>query len=291
MNRTAVLYLLGATFFWGLNFHLAKVILASIGFLEAGFWRYLFGVGFLFLIQLRHVKELSWSLFRHNTKGLLLVGVIGLFAFNILFFWGLQYTQALNAALIVSLNPILTLLFSAWLLRHKIVWRQWQGIILALFGTFFLLSKGNLLDLLAIEWSKGDLIIFMANTVFALQNVWVKMYTKSISIPSFTLITNTICLLGFILLLPWSGLQGLAISTLSFWLAVLGIGVLGTALAYLFWNRGVNMIGPDSAGVFMNMVPLSAGVLAIFFGESLYAYHLISGILIITGMLIIQRKT
>lgn len=290
MNRIAIFYLLAAAFFWGLNFHLAKVILASVGFMEAGFWRYAFGVGFLFVIQARYIKTITWSLFRKNSKGLLLVGVIGLFAFNVLFFLGLQYTQALNAALIISLNPILTLLFSAWLLRYKVAAQQWIGIAFALAGIFFLLSKGNVSELLSIEWSKGDFIILLANTIFALQNVWVKMYTKAISVASFTLITNTICLLGFVLYLPFISVQGLTITAGSFWLSVVGIGILGTSLAYLFWNRGVAMIGPGRAGVFMNMVPLSAGVLAVFFGESLHSYHLISGAMIIVGMLIIQRQ-
>ncbi len=85
-------------------------------------------------------------------------------------------------------------------------------------------------------------------------------------------------------------MEQITIRTYDFWMAVFGIGCLGTALAYFLWQKGVQITGADKAGIYMNIVPLSAAVLAIFFGESLHTYHLIGGLLIIIGMLITRKK-
>ena len=288
--QPAIFLLLGATTFWGLNFHLAKIILRDVHFIEAGFWRYLFGVAFLLFLVLRNKRWLPWSAIWAESKGLLLVGVVGLFGFNLLFFLGLQHTSALNAALIVALNPVTTLLFSHWMLGSPIEGRQQVGMSIALLGVLLLLTKGQPLQVFEIEWSKGDWLILAANLVFALQNVWVKKYAGRIHNLSFTFLTNLLCLLGFVVVLPIMGLETPPISNQGFWLAVLGIGILGTSLAYLFWNRGIQLLGAANAGLFMNAVPLMAALFALVFGERLHLYHAYSGALILLGLYYVQRK-
>jgi len=284
----APLFLIASTIFWGLNFHLAKVLLSEASFIEAGFWRYLFGMALLFVASKRQLGGNLLTMSKPARKGVLLVGIIGLWGFNMVFFIGLQYTTALNAALIVSLNPVLTLLFSRWILGTSLNLRQKVGMWIAFVGVLFLLGKGNPLSLLQIVPSSGDLLIFVANAIFALHHVWVKMYAHHLPNRRFTFLTNLICLLGFVVLLPWSSIGSPLLHAGGFWLAVLGIGFLGTGLAYLFWNRGVQLMGAPKAGVFMNIVPLAAAVFAVFFGESLHGYHALSGALILIGMLILQ---
>lgn len=77
----------------------------------------------------------------------------------------------------------------------------------------------------------------------------------------------------------------------DFWMAVFGIGCLGTALAYFLWQKGVQIAGADKAGIYMNIVPLSAALFAILFNEHLYTYHLIGGLCIIIGLLISKIST
>jgi len=284
-----IFFLLIATILWGLNFHLAKVILAQVNFVEAGFWRYLLGVGFLVILQWRNKGAWPGRAFRQSPKGVLLVGLIGLFAFNLLFFLCLHFTTALNAALIVSLNPVLTMIFASWMLGQPINNGQKLGMFVAVLGVLFLLSKGQMENLFTLAWSKGDLLIVGANIVFALQNIWVRKYGSAFPNISFTLATNALCLLGFILLLPFVGERGIQGGDLQFWLAVIGIGVLGTGLAYLLWNEGIKRRGAHEAGLFMNVVPLAAALFAVFFGEQLHLYHLTSGGIIMMGVLYFQR--
>ncbi len=280
----ATLYLIIATCFLGLNFHLARVILQEVGFIEAGFWRFLFGAGTLIIIGFKALPDPKKIL--ANFKGISLPGFIGLFGFNFFFFLGLKYSTAINAALIISLNPAITLLLSRQILKTQIKKIQLLGIFIAFLGAIYLIIKGNITDLANLEFNKGDILIFIANIFFALHHVWVKKFAGNFSSINFTLLTGLCCLVGFSLLLPVTGMAAVLTHSTPFWMAVFGIGCMGTALAYFLWQKGVHIVGADKAGIYMNVVPLSAAVLTFFFNENLYLYHLIGGLLIVTGLLI-----
>ncbi|MEO0470506.1 MAG: DMT family transporter [Bacteroidota bacterium] len=285
MQIRAILFLIIATSFWGLNFHLGKVMLHDVSFIEAGFWRYALGVLMLWLIIGRKHTGNTRADFKANHIGLLLVGVIGLFGFNLFFFLGLKYTSALNAALIVALNPAQTVLLDSLILRNPIQRAHKIGLLIALAGVVILLTRGEPQKILSLELARGDLLILVANLVFSLHHVWVKKYSGRIPHGAFTFWTNAICLLGFVLLLPFVGVEAMEKGGASFWLAALGMGIPGTALAYLLWNQGVVEVGAARAGFFMNVVPLATALLAVFFGETLAWYHLYSGLLILSGII------
>ena len=200
-------------------------------------------------------------------------------------------SSAVNAALIVSLNPALTILFSYKILRTPIKKIQLLGVFVAFTGVIYVILNGKIDNLNKLQFNYGDILILIANVFFALHHVWVKKYGKTISNLNFTLLTSICCLIGFFILLPISGMKMITTHTNDFWIAVFGIGCLGTALAYFLWQKGVQITGADKAGVYMNIVPLSAAVLAVFFNKSLHSYHLIGGLLIIIGMLITRNKT
>jgi len=86
------------------------------------------------------------------------------------------------------------------------------------------------------------------------------------------------------------GLTPPPLSAYDFWLATLGIGILGTTLAYLFWNKGIQIIGPANAGIFMNVVPFATAIFAIFIGVQLEYYHLWSGLIILLGIYFVQKQ-
>jgi len=284
----ATLYLIFATIFLGLNFHLAKIILQEVNFIEAGFWRFLFGVGALVLLGFKTLPDLK--LIIKNIKGISLTGFIGLFGFNTFFFLGLMNTTAVNAALIVSLNPALTILFSHKILKTSVTKIQLLGILIAFLGVAYVILKGETSNLSNLQFNYGDILILIANVFFALHHVWTKKYAANISSSSFTLLTSLCCLIGFLILSPFNGIEKITTHPPVFWESVFGIGCLGTALAYFLWQKGVLVIGADKAGIFMNIVPLSTAVLAVFFNKNLHEYHLIGGLFIILGMLITRKK-
>lgn len=284
----SIIYLLLTATFWGLNFHFAKQMLSEASFLEAGFWRYTLGILALLGVSIKSLPKLSTFLLA--PKGLLLVGIIGLFCFNMLFFLGLQYTSPVNASLIVSLNPAMTIMFSYFLLNTKITKFEIIGMLISFIGVIILLTKFDINRLLQLEFSKGDILIFLANLIFALQNIWVKKYAPAFSTIHFTVFTNAICWFCFLLVLPLATPSISFQHSTDFWISAFGIGCIGTGLAYFLWNKGVSAIGPSKAGIFMNFVPLSTALSAILLQQQLYQYHLISGVIILTGIIITQSN-
>lgn len=283
----ALLYLSTAAILWGINFHFAKHMLSEVRFIEAGFWRYILGVSPLFFLAYRGLP--SWKEVLENIQGIILVGVFCLFGFNILFFTGLMHSSAINGALIISISPMLTLLFSKRILNTPLKKKQFIGVAISIFGVFYLILKGNLLSFYQVNFSIGDVLLLMASILFALQNVWIKKYGGTLSNINFTFLTNLLCLISFIVVLPFAGTGDPFSYSYSFWLSALGIGLLGTAVAYYLWNEGIKLSSANQAGIMLNIVPLSAAIVTVILGERLYTYHLISSLLIIIGVITVRR--
>ena len=283
----AIVYFTITAIFWGLNFHLAKFMLNEVRFAEAGFWRYFFGVVPLFILAYKELPSLKTI--QENLKGIFLVGVIGLFGFNFFFFLGLLNSPAINGALIVSTTPALTILFSTLILKTPFEKKHLLGVSISIIGVLYLILKGNIESLMQIEFSTSDILLFLSSSFFALQNVWVKKYAGNMSNKNFTFLTNLLCMLSFLFLLPFFGMENVMNYSSSFWLSAIGIGVFGTTVAYLLWNTGIKLTSANQAGIFINVVSLSTAIFSIILGEQLYSYHLISGLLIVIGVFVMQK--
>lgn len=281
-----ILYLLIATATWGLNFFLAKIMMESSSALEAGFWRYFIAVLVLTPILWRQLP--SWKIVWENSKLLLGVGVVGIFGFNYFFFIGLSGTSAINAALIMSLNPALTLVLAWLIFGQKMSSAQALGIFLAFLGVLFLISKGKPWALNELVMKPGDTYMWLANFAFATYHLGVRQYKGSMENLHFTFFTTLICCFCFLFVIQPYPLLEPTTYPAEFWYAAIGMGVPGTALAYFAWNHGAAGLGLGRAAVFMNTVPFFTSIFALLFGATLYLYHLWSGLLIIAGLLVIQ---
>ncbi|WP_196894439.1 DMT family transporter [Aureivirga marina] len=284
----AYLILFFVVLLWGLNFHFAKIMLNDVNFLEAGFWRYVFGVLALFLFTIKNLPKIK--ALKKEAPRIFIIGFFGIFGYNLFFFLSLIKGTAINAALIISLNPAITLLLATIFLKTKLHFNHILGVIIAFFGAFYLILKGNFSNLDIVHFSKSDLYISAACIIFAMYNVAVKKFAINIPNKHFTLLTNFSCLLTFIVILPFYGENFTFPYSEAFWLSAIGIGVIGTSIAYFLWNYGIEMAGAPKAGIFLNFIPLSTAFFGIFFHEKLYHYHFISGIIILGGLFIMNTE-
>jgi len=281
-----IAFLLIATATWGLNFFLAKIMMESSSALVAGFWRYFIAV--LVLLPILWKQLPSWKLVLRQSRLLLFVGIVGIFAFNYFFFIGLSATSAINAALIMSLNPALTLLLARIIWKQTITSAQGLGMVLAFLGVAVLISKGEPWNLSGLAMEPGDTYMWIANLAFAIYHLGVRQYTGTMKNLHFTFFTTLICCFCFLLIIQPYPLMEPTTYPAVFWYAAIGMGGPGTALAYFSWNRGSAGLGIGRAAVFMNTVPFFTSLFALLFGASLYLYHFWSGLLIIAGLLVIQ---
>lgn len=272
---------------WALNFYLAGVLLDYSSVPESGFWRYAFGVLTLFLLTMRKLPSLT--VLKPDFFRVFLIGFVGLFLFNYFFFQGMKTTSPMNATLITSLNPAITLVLASVVLGDVIKPTHWIGIAVAMLGSLYFVTHGSLNVFTDLALGMGDVWILLATTVFALHHVWVKAYRGPLSIQQFTLVTNAICFLGFVVIVPFYGLGQIASYPFEYWLAAIVMGALSTALAYYIWNRGIEELGAAASGIYINLIPVFTALMAAPFGDKVESYHIIGGLIIIAGVTIMQR--
>lgn len=255
MGITYLLVTLSA-FFWGANFVLAGPVLADLPPLWASAMRFVLGAILMFAIAGLNKETLIAPIRRHASTYLIL-GTVGIAAFNLLFFYALQSTSANSAALIMATNPLITTLLAAIILGEKPNFKQLLALPVALTGVAVVISQGEISRLISLSFARGDLLMLAANLSWAMYNVLVRR-----NMPQGSAITNTTWIMasGAAVLLviatgsgthiAWPGIRaGLALSVM-----VLG----GTVLAYVFWSIGIQRLGAARTAIFLNLVPVFA---------------------------------
>ncbi len=265
-----------ATFFWGLNFPLAQIVVAEINPLEAASAR--FALAALLLVVLAWMKRQSIPLVRHGfVLGLLaLVGVVG---FNMMFFLAMQKTSAVNGALIMGTNPLLVALIAAWTLGERPNTRHLIALPFAFVGVAVVVMGGHGASL---SLSAGDVLMIGANLAWAAYNVLARRY-----MPAGAPIGNTAAIMIFSAV----GLSAAAfvmdtpisVPTLPVDLDIVAIAVGGTVVAYLFYNHGIAKLGSSKAALFMNLVPVWAMVSSVALGIVPTLIQVVGGCVVIAS--------
>jgi len=229
---------------------------------------------------------------RRHIGVIALLSVTGITAFNTLQYWSLQYTTATNVSVMQSTAPLLIGLWSWVLWRDPLTRGQLAGVLASLAGVLLIISGGEPARLASLTLNVGDVAILVAIAIYALYSALLRQ-RPGIAPISFLAITMGI---GAVLLVPLSVAEyalGARIERMSAGgFAALGyVAIFPSILSYMFFNRGVQLIGANRAGPFFHLIPLFGSVLAmIFLGERPGWHHLIGAILIIGGVFVAGRK-
>src|ERR1700674_3912909 len=249
---------------------------------------------FAFLIILpcagKHLKR-DWGAIRARLGTMIVLSVTGIGAFNTLQYWALEHTQALNTLLLQSAGPLFVAVWSLILLGVRLTLAQAGGIALSLTGVLVILLRGDLTALTAIEFNKGDLIFTVALAIFGLYSVLSLKRPKihGLSFVGFTFGCGAACLIP---LLVWelSSRPVMQLDAMNL-LTLFYVAVFPSTLAYLCFNRGVQLIGANRAASFFHVVPVFGSAMAIvFLGERPQLFHIIGFALVLTGVFVASRK-
>ncbi len=203
-----------------------------------------------------------------------------------------QYTQALNALLIQSSGPLFVALWSLALFGVRLTWAQLAGIMISLMGVLTIILRGDFSALASIQLNKGDVMFGGALLAFGLYAALMtrRPKTHQLSLMSFT----TGC--GALLLVPfsvWEYSTGVTLQPDALTIATLiYVVIFPSTLAYLFFNRGIALIGPNRAAPFFHLVPVFGSAMAIvLLGEQPRLFHLVGYLLVLAGVVIASRQT
>lgn len=229
------------------------------------------------------------------------VSIIALFAvmgYQLLFMYGMKFTAAGDASLIITMNPIFTVLLAAPFLGQKITGRMVYGLVISFVGVVIVTGWSPNTDLPLNERLKGDLMIMLAALCWATATnlTRIMLETEGEKGATSTEIVVWYSLVGTILLTPWWLLDvygsGLQAPNLEDMLAILYLSILSTVLAYIWFVVGVEKIGATSASSYVFLVP-PFGVLGgwLLLDERLGFSLILGFLLIVGGVRVVQSES
>lgn len=256
--RNIKIYLMAtlAAIFWGANFNLARPVLAEMSPYIAGASRYVLAAAVMVLIVQfkRDLIPLS------QWKAYLVLGVVGVFGFNLFFFLGMETSSAVNGALIMALNPLLTAVLGLLILGDRPSSQQLLAFPVGIAGVAIVVLGAGA----EVTVATGDVYLLIASFNWALYNVLVKKMMPA----KVSGIVNTagIMTVGAIALsvAALGHADHFIVPGISAGAALLVMSLGGGVLAYLFWNASISHLGPSRAAIFMNLVPVTTMVIAAF---------------------------
>jgi drug/metabolite transporter (DMT)-like permease len=277
---------------WAGNFIVARYVHDQVTPITLSYGRWGLALLILLPFTLRSVLR-QLDLIRTHLKLFALLGLCGMTLFHSFVYAALESTSAINAALILSLTPVIIVLFSWILDREHIGLVQAAGIGLSVFGAGVLITRGDPSVIGALDFNRGDLWMLIAIPNWALYSVLLRRRPPAVE--PMVLLTVTIA-------------AGLAFLTPAFIFEIargpdfhfnaktvaslVYVALFASVIAYICWNRGVSVVGANRAGLFMHLVPAFSAVLAIaLLAETLFLYHVLGIGMIISGIYLTTSRT
>ena len=276
--------------FWAGNWIIGRGLHADIPPMAMTFFRWLFAIVILAPFAWRHVKR-DWPILRTHWKFLVVLGAIGVGTHNSLAYLGLNYTTATNGVILNSFIPVMIVTMSWLFLREKLQPMQLVGVAISLAGVLTILSEGQLQTLLGFRLNIGDIFIILSMAMWSVYTIMLRWRPRGLNVISFLWVVGII---GNTCVLPlWLGERALGHFIAWSWTnlaALLAVALCSSVLAYLFWNRGVEEVGANVAGLFVHLMPVFGIVLAwLFLNEELAPYHVMGIVLILSGIWLTSR--
>lgn len=285
----AYIYLVITTLLWGGNAVVGKLAVGHISPLTLNFSRWLVAVVVITAISIPQIRK-DWPLLKQSWPLLLALGAIGYTGFNAFLYSALQYTSAVNGAIEQGGIPVLIFIINFVFFRIKVTPIQIAGFMISFLGVALTASHGDLASLLTLTLNYGDALMMLAVLAYAIYTVGLRwrpqIHWKSMMAAS--------ALGGAIAGFPMVFWE-MATSTFIFpdhvgWAAIAFTGLLPSLVSQILYIKGVETIGANRAGLFVNLVPVFGTLLSLLvLRESLQMFHVIALVLVLGGIAIAER--
>ncbi len=288
----AVILLIASSFFWSGNFFSGKIaFLSNLTPFKLSFFRWILAL--LILLPFTYtqiIRDLEY--YKKNIFLMTIIAILGVTIFNSFTYISLQTTMIINSTLMASVAPVMMIGFSWLIFRTRTTTFQFTGIILSLLGAFAIILKGNLNNLYNLYFTSGDLWMLAAVVAWCLYSVLLK---KIDSKTSQLANLEVMIFIGVIFIIPFYILEsynttflpstGLDLALISY------VAVFASIVAFFSWNKGVSIIGPNRASLFLHLIPVFSAIWAIsFLNEKFAFFHVIGVLFILSGIILSNIK-
>jgi len=275
---------------WASNIIVGRAILGDVPAIALSFWRWTGAFAVAIWFAWPHLKK-DWPLLLADWKIMLVLAATGIAFFNTVAYIGLSGTTALNVLLMQSSLPLVVTVWAFVLFRERPSGWQLVAIMVSLAGVAFVAAHGSLDALLALRFYRADVWIMASVIILGSYTVLLRR-RPDVHPLSFM---QAAMGLGILMVAP------LYVRELSMGLRIVGhwqnfagiayMAVFPSFISYLFFNRGVQLIGATRAGQSTHLIPITGSIMAVMIlSESLHVYHLVGIVLIGAGIGLAQLK-
>jgi len=277
-----------AVMIWSLNIVVTRYAADLISPVSISFYRWLIAFLILTPFMLGKVWEQRQLIIQHWLQ-LAVLSAFGMVLYQGLAYTAAHYTTATNMGLINAFIPVFTILVSFSILKDIPNRFAIMGSILSFCGLIYVMAQGNLSALWQSGAHWGDLLMVIAVFFYAFYGVFLKKWQLKIPLLISLYIQIAFALIYHLPFIAWLGLDSLNTANLS---SVLYAGIFPSLIAPFVWMLAVQQIGPNRTSIFMNLMPVFTAIIAsLWLAESWTIYHTLGGVLILTGVVMAQKKT
>ena len=249
------------------------------------FYRWLFALLILLPFTYKEILINKNYIFQ-NLKLFIILGITSITIFNSIVYYSLYYTKVISGILMISTIPVWILFFATIFKIERTNFFQILGVALSLLGVLFIVTKADLEIIKLIKFNKGDLSMVIGMLSWAIYSALLRKKKHPISQMA---LLEIIIIFGIIFLIPIYFIEmnfGNNIVLEMPFILTLGYVVLFPGIfAFLFWIKGIHIIGANRAGVFLHLMTIFGAIMAIFIlGEKFMFYHFLGAIFIIAGI-------
>lgn len=289
VNARAYVYLSITALFWGGNSVAGKMAVGHVSPMMLTTLRWLIALAVILVLMTPQIRR-DWQKIRQHWLQLLAYGAIGFTMFNAFLYSAVQYTSAINAVILQAGIPMLIFIFNFALFKMKASFAQVIGFTVTLIGVLITAAHGDLASLVRLSFNFGDALMILAGIVYAAYTVALRwkpaMHWQSfIAAPAFG------ALLSAIPLLVWEiGKDAAIMPDATGWAIVLYAAIFPSLMSQVLYVRGVEMIGANRAGLFINAIPVFGTLLSVLLVEEIFRpFHLVALALVLGGIAVAER--
>ena len=273
-----------ATLGWGSNTIASRLAVGEVSPMLLIFFRWGFVVVILLSLYWRQMID-EWPIIRPRLKWLLIMGGCGLSLFNAFFYIAAHSTTAVNLGIIQSTMPGMILLGSFMFFGDRINRLQFSGLLLTLLGVGVIVTQGSLEQLMQLTFNHGDLLMIFACSFYAMYTVGLKSRPKISGMVMLAYFSVAAFLMTIPLMIFESFIYGTVMPGVKGFAIVFYIAIVPSFLSQIFFMRGVDLIGPGSAGLYANLVPIFSAIMAVLLlSEEFGLFHLAAMLLVFGGI-------
>lgn len=267
-----------------------KLAVGHVSPMVLTFLRWTIAVAVITAISLPQLRR-DWPVVKTRLPYFFALGAVGYACFNATLYSALKYTSAINVAVIQAGIPMVIFALNFALFRTRIFAGQIIGFILTITGVSLLASHGDLSSLLSLEMNIGDAIMLLAVLSYAIYTVMLR-WKPQVNWRTLMAIPAMAAMVSSVPLLLWEVSQDTAQwPDAKGWMIAAYTAVFASLIAQIFFIMGVERIGPNRAGLFINLIPVFGTFLSVLvLREVLHPYQIIALLLTLSGIAVAERK-